>query len=55
MFEELGFEIYESTTKTYAIKEIHEVIGGPPKQVLETREVCKIYILFIVLIANKKL
>lgn len=31
MFEDGGFEIYESTTKTYAIKEIHEVIGGPSK------------------------
>lgn len=31
MFEDGGSEIYESTTKTYAIKEIHEVIGGPSK------------------------
>lgn len=31
MSEEGGFNIYKSTTKTYAIKEIHDVIGGPPK------------------------
>ena len=34
-----GFEIYENTTKTYAIKEIHSAIGGPAKHMLETREV----------------
>ena len=39
MFEDSGFEIYESTIKIYAVNEIHEVIGGPARHVLEMREV----------------
>ena len=39
IFGDSGFEIYETTTKTYAIKEIHSVIGGPARHMLETREV----------------
>ena len=38
-FGDSGFEIYETTTKTYAIKEIHSIIGGPARHILETREV----------------
>ena len=39
IFGDSGFEIYENTTKTYAIKEIHSTIGGPAKHMLETCEV----------------
>ena len=39
MFENGGFEIYESTIKTYVIKEIHDAIGGSNRQQLEVREV----------------
>ena len=39
MFEDGGMEIYESTTKTYAVNEIHDAIGGPSRQQLEVREV----------------
>ena len=39
IFGDSGFEIYETTTKSYAIKEIHGIIGGPAKHMLETREV----------------
>lgn len=39
MFEDGSFEIYESTTKTYAVDEIYETIGGPSRHALETREV----------------
>lgn len=39
IFSDSGFEIYKTTTKSYAIKEIHGVIGGPAKHMLETREV----------------
>ena len=39
IFGDNGFEIYETTTKTNAIKEIHSVIGGPARHILETREV----------------
>ena len=39
MFENDGFEIYESTTKTYAINEIHDAIGGPNRQQLDMREI----------------
>lgn len=39
MFEDGGFEIYESTTRTYVVDEIHDAIGGPSKQQLEMREV----------------
>lgn len=39
IFGDSGFEIYENTTKTYAIKEIHCVIGGPARHMLETSEV----------------
>ena len=39
IFGDSGFEIYETTTKTYAIKEIHSVIGGPAKHMLKIREV----------------
>ena len=38
IFGDSGFEIYKTTTKTYAIKEICSVIGGPAKHMLETRE-----------------
>ena len=37
--EDGGFEIYETTTKTYASNEIYSVIGGPARHMLETREV----------------
>lgn len=39
MFEEEGFEIYESTTKKYVIKDIYEEPNGPSKHMLEVREV----------------
>ncbi len=39
MFEDGGFEIYESTTKEYAIKDIHDAIGAPDRRLLEVREV----------------
>ena len=39
IFGDNGFKIYKTTTKSYAIKEIHGVIGGPAKHMLETREV----------------
>ena len=39
MFEDGGFEIYESTTKTYAVDEIYETIDGPSRHALEMREV----------------
>lgn len=39
MFEDGGFEIYESTTKEYVVKDIHEAIGGPDKHLLGVREV----------------
>ena len=39
MFEEGGFEIYESTTKEYVIKDIYEEPDGPSKHMLEVREV----------------
>jgi len=39
MFEDDGFEIYESTTKEYVIKDIHEAIEAPDKHLLEVREV----------------
>ena len=39
LFDDGGFEIYESTTKTYVIDEIHDIIGGPDRQALEMREV----------------
>ncbi len=32
-------EIYESATFTYVIKEVHEVIGGLSKHLLEAREI----------------
>ena len=34
-----GFEIYETITKTYTSNEIYNVIGGPARHMLETREV----------------
>lgn len=34
-----GFEIYETTTKTYTSNEIYTVIGGPTRHMLEMREV----------------
>ena len=39
MFEEGGFEIYESTTKEYVIKDVYEEPDGPSKHMLE---VCKV-------------
>jgi hypothetical protein len=39
MFEDDGFEIYESITKKYIIKDIHEAIGAPDKHLLEIREI----------------
>lgn len=39
MFEDCGFEVYESTTKTYQVKEIYEAIDGPSRQMLRVREV----------------
>ncbi len=39
MFEEGGFEIYESTTKEYATKDIYDEPDGPSKHMLDVREV----------------
>lgn len=39
MFEDSGFEIYESITKEYATKEIYDEPGGPTKHLLQVREV----------------
>ncbi len=39
MFEDDEFEIYESTTKQYVIKDIHEAIGALDKHLLEIREI----------------
>lgn len=39
VFGDSGFEIYETTTKTYDIKDVYNVIGGPARHILETREV----------------
>ena len=39
MFEESGFEIYESMTKDYATKDIYDEPGGPAKHLLQVREV----------------
>ena len=39
MFEESGFEIYESTTKEWVVKDIYDEPGGPTKHLLEVREV----------------
>lgn len=39
IFGDSGCEIYENTTKTYAIKEVHSIIGGPARHMLETCEV----------------
>ena len=33
------FEIYETTTKTYTSNKIYNMIGGPTRHMLETREV----------------
>lgn len=35
MFENGEFEIYESITKEYVIKDVHEAIGAPDKRLLE--------------------
>ena len=34
-----GFEIYETSTKTYRSNERYTVVAGPARQMLETREV----------------
>ena len=39
MFEDDGFEIYESITKKYIIKDIHEAIEAPDKHLLKIREI----------------
>jgi len=40
MFEDCGFyEVYEGTTRTFAINEIHDQIDGPNRHMLEVREV----------------
>ncbi len=39
MFEEGGFEIYESTTKEYVTKDIYDEPDGPSKHMLDVREV----------------
>ena len=39
MFEEGGFEIYESTSKEYVIKDIYDELDGPSKLMLDVREV----------------
>lgn len=39
MFEDYGFEIYESTTKDFVAKEIFDEPGGPNKHLLQVREV----------------
>ena len=39
MFEEGGFEIYESTTKEYVTRDIYDEPDGPSKHMLDVREV----------------
>ena len=39
MFEEGGFEIYESTTKEYVTKDVYDEPDGPSKHMLDVREV----------------
>ena len=39
MFQEGGFEIYESTTKEYVTKDIYDEPDGPSKHMLDVREV----------------
>ena len=39
MFEEGGFEIYESTTKDYVIKDIYDEPDSPSKYMLDVRKV----------------
>jgi len=39
MFKDGGFEIYESTTKEYATKDIHDAIEAPRGRLLEVREI----------------
>ena len=39
MFEDSGFEIYETMTTEYAAKDIYDEPGGPNKHLLEVREV----------------
>lgn len=39
MFEDSSFEIYESITKTYVIKKIHDVIDDLNKHTLKKREI----------------
>ena len=38
MFEECGFEIYETTGVTYSTNEIHEEKGAPAKRCFEVRD-----------------
>ena len=39
MFEEGGFEIYESTTKEYVTRDIYDEPDSPSKHMLDVREV----------------
>ena len=39
LFDDCGFEVYEGTTKTFVVKEIHDQIDGPSKHMLNVREV----------------
>ena len=39
MFQEQGFDIYETTTTEYAAKDIYDEPRGPSKQMLDVREV----------------
>ena len=39
MFDEGGFEIYESTTKEYVTKDVYDEPDGPSKHMLDVREV----------------
>ena len=51
-----GFEIYETTTKTYTSNEIYNVIGGPIRYIFEMWEVLDdIKTRFFELDLNKKI
>jgi len=39
MWEDSGFEVYETAGKTYVNREMYEEIGAPARRKLEVREV----------------
>ena len=39
MFDDDGFEIYESTTREYVVRDMDDAIERPDKHLLEIREV----------------